>query len=163
MQRVKDDEIISSIIHSFKHYGLGDIRHNKKRTISAFILSICFIDQLASFRYPTSENNVSDRVEFFLKQYISKFSGIGLYAIFRNAIIHHYSGKRKFALTNDKEFESPYKKINGTIIINTNILIKEITKGFKEFEADLQNLESEARKNAISRAKKHPPLMHKII
>lgn len=163
MQQTKEDKLIEDIIHPFKIYGLGDIKHNRRRTISAFILSICFIDQLASFRYPKTETDLSKRAEKFISEYIPVFSGLKLYAIFRNAIIHNYSSVRRYALTNDKEFKKPFDKVNGVTIINTNTLIREIIKGFKKLEGDFLINGSDARKNAIARAKKHPPLMHKII
>jgi hypothetical protein len=163
MIQTKDDKIIEGIIHSFKGYGLGDIKHNRRRTISAFILSICFIDQLASFRYPKTVKDLSKRAEDFISEYIPVFSGLKLYTIFRHAIIHNYSSVRRYALTNDKDFKKPFDKAKGIIIINTNALIKEIVKGFNKLELELLTSDSEARKNAIARAKKHPPLMHKII
>lgn len=163
MTQTKDNKIIEGIINSFKTYGLGDIKHNRRRTITAFILSICFIDQLASFRYPKTVTDLSKRAEDFISEYIPVFSGLKLYSIFRHAIIHNYSSVRRYAVTNDKEFKKPFDKIKGVIIINTSALIKEITKGFKKLELELLTNGSDARKNAIARAKKHPPLMHKIV
>src|SRR5450432_457487 len=163
MPQTKEDKLIEDIIHPFKTYGLGDIKHNRRRTISAFILSICFIDQLASFRYPKTETDLSKRAEDFISEYIPVFSGLKLYTIFRHAIIHNYSSVRRYAVTNDKEFKKPFGKINGVIIINTSALIKELIKGFTKLELELLTNGSEARKNAVARAKKHPPLMHKIV
>lgn len=163
MTPAQEQKKIEEIIHPFKTYGIGDIKHNRRRTISAFILSICFIDQLASFRYPKSETDLSIRVEKFITEYLPVFSGLGLYSIFRHAIIHHYSSVRRYALTNDKEFKKPFDKNKGVTIINTNALVKEIIKGFPKFEADLLTVGSDARKNALARAKKHPPLTHKVI
>jgi hypothetical protein len=163
MTHTKDDKTIESIIRSFKVYGLDDIKHNRKRTISAFILSICFIDQLASFRYPKTKTDLSKRAEDFISDYIPAFSGLKMYTIFRHSIIHNYSSVRRYALTNDKEFKKPFDKVKSVIIINTNALIKDITKGFNKLELELLTTGSEARKNAIARAKKHPPLMHRII
>ncbi len=153
MTQTKDDKLIAGIINSFKTYGLGDIRHNRKRTIAAFILSICFIDQLASFRYPKTMTDLSTRTESFISEYIPVFSGLKLYTIFRHAIIHNYSSVRRYAVTNDKEFKKPFDKINGVIVINTTALIKEITKGFNKLELELLTNGSEARKNALAQQK----------
>lgn len=106
---------------------------------------------------------LSKRAEDFISEYIPVFSGLKLYTIFRHAIIHNYSSVRRYAITNDKEFKKPFDKINGVIIINTSALIKELVKGFAKLELELWTNGSEARKNAIARAKKHPPLMHKIV
>lgn len=157
-----EDEKIKAIIHSLKTYGLGDIKHNRRRTIAAFILSISFIDQMAAFTYHT-EKTLNKRCEKFLKTYVPVYAGINLYRHFRNSIIHNYSSKGKYALTNDKTFKKPFDKINGVTVIQTTILIKEIIKGFDKFEKVLKKKGSSARKNAIQKFTKYPILMHKTI
>ena len=77
----KDDKVISGIINSFKNHGIRDIKHNRNHPIAAFILSICFIDQLASFRYPLSATDLNNRVEAFISQYLPSFKGLNVYSI----------------------------------------------------------------------------------
>lgn len=96
---------------------------------------------------------LSKRAEDFISEYILVFSGLKLHTIFRHTIIHNYSSIRRYAIPNDKGFKKPFDKANGVIIINTNALIKEITKGFNKFELELLTSCSEARKNSIARAK----------
>ena len=52
---MKDDEIITQIIHSFSNYNLRDIKEINNNqlefTIAEFILCSCFIDQVSGFRY----------------------------------------------------------------------------------------------------------------
>jgi hypothetical protein len=160
---IQKDKIISEIIASFEKYGLRDVRHNRNRPIAAFILSICFIDTLASFRYPLSINDSAIRSEKFITEYIPIFSSIALYQVFRNAAIHHYSGKRRYAVTNDKTFLVPFEKGKQFTTINTSILIKEIAKGFRKYKKHLLSDYDNARGNALNRNKKHPPFMHKVI
>lgn len=157
-----DDEKIKAIIHSLKTYGLGDIKHNRSRTISAFILSISFIDQMAAFTYH-KDRTLNKRCEKFFKTYVPVYAGLNLYRHFRNSVLHNYSSKGKYALTNDKTFKLPFDRQNGVIIINTNILIKEIIKGFAKFEKVLNKKGSNARINAIRKFKDYPILMHKTI
>ncbi len=156
----REDKIISEMIYSFKGYALGDIKYNRKKPIAAFILSICFIDQLASFRYPLSLIDLDLRCESFITEYLPRFKGIKMYSIFRKAVIHNYSGKRRFAVTNDRTFKKPHDTIKGKTIINTNELIKELIKGFKKFEAELLINGSDSRINALKRERKHPPFMY---
>ncbi len=162
MTPAEENRVINSIIHSLKTYGLGDIKHNRTRTISTFILSISFIDQTAAFTY-RKEKILNKRCEKFITTYIPTYAGLNLYRHFRNFLLHNYSSKRKYALTNDKSFKKPFDRINNVIVINTSILIKEIIKGFSKFEARLKKKGSSVRKNALIRFKDYPVLMHKII
>jgi hypothetical protein len=157
-----DDEKIAAIIHSLKTYGLGDIKHNKSRTIAAFILGISFIDQMAAFTYRKG-TTLNKRCEKFLKTYVPVYAGLNLYRHFRNFVLHNYSSKGRYAVTNDKTFKKPFDKINGVVVINTTILIKEITNGFQKFEKTLRRKGSSARKNAIRKFKDFPILMHKTV
>lgn len=157
-----DDDKIKAIIHSLKIYGLGDIKHNRSRTIAAFILSISFIDQMAAFTY-RKDKTLNKRCEKFMKTYVPVYAGLNLYRHFRNFVLHNYSSKGKYAVTNDKTFKKPFDVINNVIVINTTILIKEITKGFEKFEKVLKKKGSNARKNAIKKFKDYPVLMHQTI
>lgn len=159
---MNDDDKIKAIIHSLKTYGLGDIKHNRSRTIAAFILSISFIDQMAAFTY-REKQTLNKRCEKFLKTYVPVYSGLNLYRHFRNFLLHNYSSKGKYALTNDKTFKKPFDTINGVVAINTNVLIKEISKGFLKFEKAIKKRGSTARKNALHKFKGYPILMHKNI
>ena len=162
MTEEEKDNIIEIIIHSFKNYGLGDIRHNKERTIAVFILSVCFIDQLASFRYPKN-GSLADRWEMFIDDYMPTYSGLKLYTFFRNTLLHNYSSRGKYALAGDNEFKEPFLKSNNSIIINTNEFINNIEQAFSKFELELKTINSAARKNAIIRYGTHPVLTHKTI
>lgn len=163
MTVAQKEKTIAGILNSFEKYGLRDIRHNRNRPIAAFILSICFIDNLASFRYPLAINDAAIRSEKFITEYIKPFSAIALYDVFRNAAIHHYSGKRKYALTNDKTFLAPFEIRKDFTTINTNLLIKEISKGFRKYKKHLLADFDNAQANALNRNKKHPPFMHKVL
>ena len=158
MQRQPQD--IEAIIHSFKAYGLGDINHNKERTISAAILSICFIDQLAAFRYRI--NDVAERWEQFIIDYMPIYAGLNIYKRLRNVLIHSYSGGRKFALTNDPNFKKPFEKdFFGIVTLNTNQFVENLEKAFIEYEKDLRKSNSEANYNALKRSESHPVLIHR--
>ncbi len=154
----RESQTIDQIIHSLKTYGLGDIRHNKEKTIAVFILSICFIDQLASFRY--RGKNLTNKWEQFIKDYMPIYVGLNIYKDFRNTLIHNYSGTDLFGLTNDVTFVFPFVKNGKTTIINTDIFIQNLEAGFNEFEKDVRTPNSEANYNAIKRSITHPVLTH---
>ncbi|MES1226376.1 MAG: hypothetical protein ABUT20_63460 [Bacteroidota bacterium] len=157
-----EDEIISDIINSFEKFGLADIQHNIDRPIAAYILCICFIDQLSSYAYPI-ETRQKKRAEAFISRYVSDYDGVGLYKKFRDSIIHNYSpqdSEDAFALTVGG-ISTPYHKENDTIIINTTFLINGVTKGFDVFKRDLLDEKSQERKCALRRYRKHPIFIEK--
>lgn len=154
-------EIIDQIIHSFTHYGLGDIKHNKSKTIAALLLSICFIDQLASYRY--NKGSLSDKWENFVTNYMKEYSGKNIYKDLRNSLIHNYSGNKKFAISNDELITEPHIEMDGITIINTNQFIKSVEKAILLFEKDMRIENSEAQINALKRYNKNPILAHRQI
>lgn len=152
---------IDEIIHSFKHYGLGDIIHNKGKTIPVFILSICFIDQLASFRYRIKAD--AERWEQFIEDYMHIYSELKIYNNFRNTLIHNYSSCRKFGLTNDPSFTFPFSQTGSFVTINTDIFVENLETAFMRFKEDISVPNSEANYTAIKRSITHPVLTFKEI
>jgi hypothetical protein len=151
--------IIDNLIKSFKTYGLGDIRHNATKPIAAFILSICFVDQLASFRY-LKRMSLTDRWEKFIDDYMPVYSGLDIYKYFRNTLVHNYSSRGKFALSNDTTLTQPVTHYNGRVIINTNLFIDNIEAAFLTLENEFYTDNSEAQKRALLWSKTHPVMTH---
>jgi hypothetical protein len=92
---------ISYIITAFETYALGDIKKVQKNEmpIAAFILCVCFIDQVSGFIY---DNNVrgqrtnTDRSKKFVSEYLNKASAKpydkdDLIELLRNKLVHNYS------------------------------------------------------------------------
>ena len=157
-----EPQTIEQILKSFEHYGLGDIKHNRGKTIAAFILSICFIDQLASFRY-RNKKGLSDQWESFIIEYMPTYRGLNIYTEYRNTLIHNYSTRGKLAMTNDPAFQEPFKKEKERLIINTSIFIEKLIEGFEKLKIDFSIPDSEANRNALKRSIKHPVVIHRII
>lgn len=157
----KQPQTIDQIINSFKHYGLSDIEHNRDRVIAAFILSICFIDQLASFRY--SLTGLAERWDKFIDNYMPVYSGKKLYVLFRNSLIHNYSSCGKFAISYGEDFKVEVDEINGITVINPYLFIDNLNKAFIILEQDFINNYDNAGDNAIKRSIKHPVLVTKNI
>lgn len=152
-------QTIEQITHSFETYGLGDIVHNKSKPIAALILGICFIDQLASFRY--RNGTLAEKWEKFVAEYMSDYKGLGIYNGLRNPLIHNYSASTgRFAISNDENFPNCWIELNGCIIINTNRFIEKLEVAFSLYIKDLENTKSEAYYNTINRSITHPVLVH---
>lgn len=157
---LEETNTIEELIHSFTTYGLGDIKYNSNKPIAVFILSICFIDQLASFRY-AKKMSLTDRWEKFISDYMPIYAGLEIYKYFRNTLVHNYSSRGKFALTNDETFTYPFLEYPGKIVINTTLFISKLEIAFNNLINDFYIDNSEAQKRALSWFKTHPVLKHK--
>lgn len=158
-KKVKDTpQSIETIIHSLEHYALEDIRHNKSKPIAAFILSMCFIDQLSSFRYKLLKD-ANKRPEDFIDDYMKEYSGLDLYDMFRHSLIHNYSSQGKFDIDNRGNDDVPYAKKNRITYINTNIFIEYLEKAFINVVKDFRKVGEEPYNNALERSMYHPVLV----
>lgn len=159
MKKVRDTpQDIETIIHSLEHYALGDIRHNRCKPIAAFILSMCFIDQLSSFRYKLLRN-AKKRPEDFIEEYMKEYSGLDLYDMFRHTLIHNYSSQGRFDIDIRGNDDVPYADRNGKIYINTNVFIDRLEKAFKDVVRDFREIGREPYNNALERSMYHPVLI----
>jgi len=150
---------IEDIIKSFEKYALGDIRHNKCKPIAAFILSICFIDQLSSFRYDYTIK-YKKRAPWIFRDYMKAYDKIGtkIYEYFRNGLIHNYSSKGQFDIDNVGYEDVAYFDDGNIIHINTNVFISYLEKAFEELVNDFRTVEK-IKKNAEETSKHFPVLV----
>jgi hypothetical protein len=159
MQKIRETpQDIETIIHSLEHYALGDIRHNRCKPIAAFILSMCFIDQLSSFRYKL-RRDPNKRPEDFIDDYMKDYCKLDLYDMFRHTLIHHYSSQGAFDIDNRGNENVPYAEKNGIIYINTNVFIDYLEKAFIQVATDFRKIGEEPYNNALERSKYHPVLV----
>lgn len=154
---MRNPQDIETIIKSFKDYALGDIRHNQCKPIAAFILSICFIDQLSSFRYDY-KIKYRTRAPWIFRDYMKAYHPIGtkIYEYFRNGLIHNYSSKGQFDIDNVGHENIAYFNDGNIIHINTNVFNKHLEDAFKILCDEFRDINSEAHKNALETAKHFP-------
>lgn len=148
---------IDTIIKSFKDYALGDIRHNKCKPIAAFILSICFIDQLSSFRYDY-RIKYKIRAPWIFRDYMKAYHPIGekIYEYFRNGLIHNYSSRGQFDIDNVGYEDVPYLENGDIIHINTNVFISHLETAFEELIIEFKDPTTKANENALNTSKNNP-------
>lgn len=154
---VRHSQDIETIIKSFETYALGDINHNKCKPIAAFILSVCFIDQLSSFRYDY-KIKYSKRAPWIFRDYMKAYSRIGskIYEYFRNGLIHNYSSKGQFDIDNVGHENVAYEDDGNIIYINTNVFIEHLKNAFTELCVEFRDPNSQAHKNALETSKHFP-------
>ncbi|MFZ6024390.1 MAG: hypothetical protein ACOYVG_08020 [Bacteroidota bacterium] len=155
----KQPQTIQQIITAFECYALGDIKHNSSKPIAAFILSMCFIDNLAFFRYSDNDVAKKDRPDLFIDNYMKEYGGFGFYKLARHSVVHFYTSEGRFDIDN-KGFEtSPHEKIDNVYYINTDVLILCLEKAFEKFKGELLTVGSPANINALDRSTTHPVLV----
>ena len=153
----KQPQDIETIVQSFKDYALGDINHNRCKPIAAFILSICFIDQLSSFRYDW-KIKYSKRAPWIFRDYMKAYHPIGpkIYEFFRNGLIHNYSSRGRFDIDNVGYENVPFFENGDIIHINTNVFISHLETAFDELVTEFKDPSSDAHKNALETSKHNP-------
>jgi len=160
-KRITDEpQPIEVIINSFKDYALGDIHHNRSKPIAAFILCMCFIDQVASFRYAIKRDK-NKKPEDFISEYMKDYEELELYKNTRHSLAHNYSSGQKFKITNEIYGDRPFFKEGDVFTINTNFFIDRLEQAFKEVEMDFRIVDSDANKNAVEASMHWPVIVNK--
>jgi hypothetical protein len=167
---------ISDIITAFETYALGDIKNVKKHKmpIAAFILGVCFIDQVSGFIYdkrkPGQKSN-SDRSKKFVSEYLNKVSikpydKDDLIELLRNKLVHNYSvtdnktpKRQKYVLGYDEPRLHLHKE-GDVIVINIEGFITDLENAFKLYKGQLLS-DPGSQSIAISHYNDHGILVHK--
>jgi len=146
---MKDDEIITQIIHSFSNYNLRDIKEINNNqlefTIAEFILCSCFIDQVSGFRY--NNDKVGKRYRQFIKDYLPNYDPDNLYNDLRNKLVHNYSVGGYYGLTR-RSPQLHLKKVKNIIFLNLETFISDLEDALRKFASELKN-DKTIRGNAL--------------
>jgi hypothetical protein len=171
-------EKISYIITAFETYALGDIRKVQKNEmpIAAFILSVCFIDQISGFIYNAKKKGQrtnTERSKKFVAEYINKVASKAydkdeLIELLRNKLVHNYSlSDRK--IPNHRRYQLEYfnPKVHlysqGDIVfINIDGFVSDLENAFQHYKGKLLNDEA-MQKNAIEHYDNFGVLVHREI
>lgn len=156
---MKGTEVINEIKQSLGVYGLGDINHNIDRPISCFILCMCFLDQLAAYRYNSHRSR--SRFDKIIAKYLPHYSSHKLYDTLRNKLLHTYSALSVYKLVSSKELvdEDDSRHLD---LLNTYNFVKEVTNVYKTIEAEFE-VSGEARNNAILFSVNNPIISSSIL
>jgi hypothetical protein len=149
---------IETILHSFEKYALDDIRYIKSKPIAAFILSICFIEQLATFLYEFHADD-GKKPERFFNEYMEEYKGIELYHKARHTLVHNYSSRNQFDIDKIGFENVPYQIIDTVIYINTNVFIHYLEIAFEKVKIAMRVIGSTQQLNALENSKYYPVLV----
>lgn len=160
-QNQSDAQKIQDIITAFGIYALGDIEKNieSENPIAAFILSSCWIDQVALFVYNHNEQNLNQHYQNFIVQYLTKYADMDLYTNLRCKLVHSYSIGPNIRLGRDEDHvESKSRKSNPNLI-TIIAFYKDLKKAWEIIKNELLTIGNKSRENALLRFNISPTLI----
>lgn len=169
---------ISHIITAFETYALGDIRNVQQHQmpIAAFILCVCFIDQISGFIYDhklKGQKTSTERSKKFVSDYLNNVA-LRLYDrddiidLLRNKLVHNYSLSDRKKPKHQKyvlEYENPQLHLHqedDKVVINILGFINDLENAFKLYKSKVFT-DSTLLKNAINQYDEYGILVHKEI
>jgi hypothetical protein len=169
---------ISYIITAFETYALGDIRkvQRNEMPIAAFILGVCFIDQVSGFIYDPNkkgQRNNTDRSKKFVVEYINQvaskpYDKDELIELLRNKLVHNYSladpnipKHRRYQL----EYFNPRLHLytqGDVVFINVDGFVTDLENAFQYYKSKLLTDEV-LQRNALDHYDQFGILVHREI
>lgn len=160
-QQQPDDQKIADIITAFETYALGDIKHNIEthKPVAAFILSSCWIDQVALFVYNHNEENLDQHYKSFIKTYLNKYVELDLYTNLRCKLVHSYSVGVTTRITTEDEIYDNHTLTTNANFITAKTLYKDLKEAWGKVKNELLTNGSKTRENALKRFDISPTLI----
>ncbi len=160
-----DDEIIEQIIHSLRHYALGDIRKTSEQglLVAAFILAACGIDHMAHHRYyKIIRNSSSEKFIAFVNEYFEgRYDGKALCNDLRSRLVHNYSVTQSFALTKGRPDWHLATDEQGMTCLNIDVFTDHIEQAFHKFTEQMRS-PGDICKAALGHYKKYEVIRQKL-
>ena len=169
---------ISHIVTAFEKYALGDIKNvqKNKMPIAAFILCVCFIDQISGFVYDNKLKGQKDstgRSKKFVSEYLNKvaqkpYDKDDIIDLLRNKLVHNYSLSDRKIPKHQKymlEYENPQfhlHKDGDNVFVNIVGFINDLENAFKLYKSQLLS-DNNFQKIAIAHYDEYGILVHKEI
>jgi len=167
---------ISFITTAFESYALADIRKVQKNNmpIAAFILGVCFIDQVSGFIYDSKKRGQrtnTDRSKKFVAEYLNKvaskpYEKDELIELLRNKLVHNYSLTNR-KIPNHRRYQLEYfnPKLHlysqGDIIfINIDGFVTDLENAFQQYKKNLLH-DAALQKNALEHYDNFGILVHR--
>lgn len=160
-QQQPDDQKISDIITAFGTYALGDIEYNLKaqKPVAAFILSSCWIDQVALFVYNHNEENINQHYQNFIKKYLNKYTEIDLYTNLRCKLVHSYSVASNIRIATEDEIFDNHTFTTNANFVTAKTLHNDLKNAWEVIKGELLTIGTKTRENALLRFDISPTLI----
>jgi hypothetical protein len=159
---------IDEIIIAFGTYALGDIKYNiygiegsernEPKSIAAFILCSCLIDQMAAFAYNHPFNENEDYYKKFIREYLPPYyQAYKLYTELRCLLIHGYSIGEHLSLSIDESLPGFDDQTVSAYTLTAVRLYNDLKEAFNKFKSELLS-HTPTRENAKKKYDSAPPL-----
>lgn len=104
--------------------------------MGAFILSSCFIEYLAGFRY--GKETTSNDYKNFIKSYLPMYDGEKLYKDLRCKLVHNYSEGGSYMFTDNRPTFHFKKLTDGKLLLNLENFINDIENAMDFYFSELR-------------------------
>jgi len=151
----RDDESINILCVGLKQRAYGEIQDLTRgdTVLASFMVCCCFIEQMATYRYGTTNVGSKEFIEF-AKEYLPAYDPFGLRNDLRNKLVHNYALGRKYALT-ARNHELHLEGIrSGKQVINLENFVADLGDAINRLVTQLRD-DPGIKKNALK-------VMHKI-
>ena len=141
MTNQENDKIIEDIMTALGTYALGDIENVRKTNLilAAFTLCSSFIDQMAQIGYYKKYRKIGENFKAFVRDYFdAAYDGELLYDSLRSRLVHNYSVKGKYWLSDSSQYKN-LEQVNNRIHLNIDGFISDIKGVWNKFKNDLQS------------------------
>lgn len=139
---IDKDKFIKSLWHSLHDMAFLDIKRASggKSKMGAFILSSCFIEYLAGFRYgkETSGNDYKN----FVKNYLPQYNKDKPYKDLRCKLVHNYSEGGSYTFVDNKASLHGKSTADNKIVLNLENFIDDIESALKKYFEALKSNEN---------------------
>lgn len=169
---------LNNIKKSFETYALNNIKDTQKfgMPIAAFILAVCFIDQVSGFIYKNNEKGQrtnTDRCKKFVSEYLNKVSKKpydkkDLIDLLRNLLVHNYSLTDRRKPKHNRymlDYENPSRHLyqeEDMVVLNIEGFINDLDNAFQLYKNEL-DINTELQEAAIEHYNIFGILVHKEI
>lgn len=140
---IDKNKFIPFLWNSLHNMAFLDIKRasDGKSKMGAFILSSCFIEYLAGFRY--GKETTRDDYKLFISKYFKgKYNPDKLYTDLRCKLVHNYSEGGSYTFIDNRPELHKKETGDGKIILNLENFISDIEIVLKEYFEELKTDDS---------------------
>lgn len=135
---IDKDKFINYLWHSLYDMAFLDINRASRgeSKMGAFILSSCFIEYLAGFRYG-KETNGNDYKEF-VKSYLPQYNKDKLYKDLRCKLVHNYTEGGSYTFVDNKASLHMQTTTDKKTVLNLENFVEDIETALKKYFEELK-------------------------
>lgn len=136
--KIDQDKFRKFLWHSLYDMAFLDIKRasDGKSKMGAFILTSCFIEYLAGFRY--GKETTGNDYKKFVRQYLTFYSAENLYKDLRCKLVHNYSEGGSYTFTDNRKDLHFKKTADNKIVLNLENFIADVEAALNTYFIELK-------------------------